>query len=122
MKRTIERWRDCDPRMMAFEQSDAAKFYAFQDAKADILELHGQIGEETMGEPERFAPYLLLVREVSNGLNWTAWAIGVYDGEGWMIQRNAPDYGRHGSFFDFRALDTSRLSVISWRRLVTPSE
>ena len=27
---------------MAAEQSDAAKMYAFQDAKADILELHAE--------------------------------------------------------------------------------
>jgi len=40
MKRTIEQWRNCNPKAMAEEQSDAAKMYALQDAKADILELH----------------------------------------------------------------------------------
>lgn len=40
MKREIDRWKNCDPKAMAFEQSDAAIFFAFQDAKADILELH----------------------------------------------------------------------------------
>lgn len=42
MKRTIEQWKKCDPNEMAFNQSDAAKMYAFQDAKADIIELHSE--------------------------------------------------------------------------------
>jgi hypothetical protein len=43
MKRTIEQWQNCDPKAMAYEQSDAAKLFAFQDAKADILELHKEL-------------------------------------------------------------------------------
>lgn len=42
MKRTIEQWKTCNPTTMAYEQSDAAKMYAFQDAKADILELNAE--------------------------------------------------------------------------------
>lgn len=42
MKRTIEQWRSCDPRSMAHKQSDTAKQYAFEDAKADILELYAE--------------------------------------------------------------------------------
>lgn len=40
MKRTIEQWRGCEPEAMATRQSDAARTFAFADAKADILELH----------------------------------------------------------------------------------
>ena len=39
MNRKIEHWKLCSPQAMAYNQSDAAKFYAFQDARADILEL-----------------------------------------------------------------------------------
>lgn len=42
MKRTIEQWNNCDPKVMANDQSDTAKMFAFQDAKADILELHAE--------------------------------------------------------------------------------
>lgn len=42
MKRTIEQWQNCDPSAMAHNQSDAAKFFAFEDAKADILELYAE--------------------------------------------------------------------------------
>jgi hypothetical protein len=38
LERTIEQWRNCDPRAMA-KQSEAAVMYAFTDAKADILKL-----------------------------------------------------------------------------------
>lgn len=41
MKRSIETWRDCAPQAMATEQSEAARTFAFQDARADILELAG---------------------------------------------------------------------------------
>lgn len=43
MKRTIEQWRDCSPRIMAQQMSRAAIQYALEDAKADILELHAEI-------------------------------------------------------------------------------
>lgn len=39
MKRRIEQWTNCNPETMAHEQSDNAKQFAFEDAKADILEL-----------------------------------------------------------------------------------
>lgn len=39
MKRDIQRWKNCDPRAMA-EMSEAAVFFALEDAKADILELY----------------------------------------------------------------------------------
>jgi len=42
MKRTIEQWKNCDPNAMAHNQSDAAKAFAFEDAKADILELYAE--------------------------------------------------------------------------------
>jgi hypothetical protein len=53
MKRSIDRWRNCDPSAMAHEQSDAAKQYAFEDARQDILELHA--------ENERFKALLKLI-------------------------------------------------------------
>lgn len=40
MKRPITTYRACDPSAMAYSMSDAAKFYAFQDMRADILELY----------------------------------------------------------------------------------
>ena len=40
MKRDIKQWENCDPKLMASAQSEAAVFFAFQDAKADILELY----------------------------------------------------------------------------------
>lgn len=40
MKRTIEQWRNCVPEYMAFDMSDAAKMYAIDDAKQDILQLY----------------------------------------------------------------------------------
>ena len=40
MKRSIERWQGCDPTTMAYEQSREAIKNAFDEAKADILELH----------------------------------------------------------------------------------
>jgi len=40
MKRTIEQWTNCNPKEMAFHQSEAAIMYAIEDAKSDILELH----------------------------------------------------------------------------------
>ena len=39
MKRTIEQWTNCNPETMARDQSDNAKQFAFEDARADILEL-----------------------------------------------------------------------------------
>ena len=42
MKRTIEQWKKCDPKAMATRQSDAAKYFAFEDAKADIIELYNE--------------------------------------------------------------------------------
>lgn len=40
MKREIGVWKNCDPAAMAHNQSDTAKQFAFEDAKADILELY----------------------------------------------------------------------------------
>lgn len=40
LNRSIEQWRNCDPWAMATEQSDAAKMFAMEDARADILKLH----------------------------------------------------------------------------------
>jgi hypothetical protein len=42
MKRTIDEWKNCDPKAMAYGQSDAAVMFAFQDAKADVIELHAE--------------------------------------------------------------------------------
>lgn len=42
MKRSIEQWKHCDPRAMAYNQSEAAVMFALQDAKADILALHAE--------------------------------------------------------------------------------
>ena len=39
MKRSIETWRNCAPQAMATEQSAEARTFAYQDARADILEL-----------------------------------------------------------------------------------
>ena len=44
MQRTIEQWRGCDPRKMATSQSPEARTFAYQDARADILELDGERG------------------------------------------------------------------------------
>ena len=38
MKRSIERWKNCNPKAMA-KQSEAAIMYAFMDAKEDILKM-----------------------------------------------------------------------------------
>ena len=43
MNRPIERWQACNPTAMATEQSEAARIYAFEDAKHDILELHAEV-------------------------------------------------------------------------------
>lgn len=40
LRRKIEQWRNGDPEAMATQQSRAAIFYAFQDARADILALY----------------------------------------------------------------------------------
>jgi hypothetical protein len=40
MKRLIEQWKNCDPKLMAHAQSLEAVQFAFEDAKADILELY----------------------------------------------------------------------------------
>jgi len=40
LKREIERWKNCDPHKMAYNQSLAAIMFAIADAKADIMELH----------------------------------------------------------------------------------
>lgn len=40
MKRTIKQWTNCSPEAMAKNQSEAARVFAFEDAKSDILELH----------------------------------------------------------------------------------
>lgn len=37
LNRSIDQWRGCDPRAMATEQSEAARVFAFEDAKADVL-------------------------------------------------------------------------------------
>jgi len=42
MKRSIEQWKHCDPKAMAYNQSKAAVMFALQDSKADILELHAE--------------------------------------------------------------------------------
>ena len=42
MKRTIEQWVNCNPEVMSTSQSDTAKQFAFEDAKADILELYAE--------------------------------------------------------------------------------
>ena len=42
MKRCFQQWLNCDPHAMAHAQSDVAKQFAFEDAKADILELHAE--------------------------------------------------------------------------------
>jgi hypothetical protein len=39
MKRTIDQWTGCHPEAMAYRQSLPAIQFAFEDAKADILEL-----------------------------------------------------------------------------------
>lgn len=39
MKRTTEQWINCNPKAMAHEMSPAAQQFAFEDAKADIMEL-----------------------------------------------------------------------------------
>jgi hypothetical protein len=44
MKRKIEQWRGCEPEAMA-GQSKAAITYAFEDAKADIIELHNMLAD-----------------------------------------------------------------------------
>ena len=44
MNRTVEQWRGCVPKAMATEQSEAAREFAFNDARSDILELSGMIG------------------------------------------------------------------------------
>ena len=40
MNRSIDQWRNCNPDAMAYRQSPAAIFFAFQDARADILALY----------------------------------------------------------------------------------
>lgn len=42
MKRKLEQWKNCNPKTMADDMSNAAIFYAFQDAQADILELNAE--------------------------------------------------------------------------------
>lgn len=42
MRRSIEQWKVCNPKAMAYEQSPAAIMYAFEDAKADVLDLHAE--------------------------------------------------------------------------------
>lgn len=37
MKRTIEQWKNCDPKAMVENQSAAAQMFALQDAKAEWL-------------------------------------------------------------------------------------
>lgn len=46
MKRQIEQWRNCDPKEMA-KMSESAIMYALQDARSDIMRLHGAI-EKTL--------------------------------------------------------------------------
>ena len=43
LQRTIEQWRHCDPKTMAYKMSEVAITYAFEDAKEDILTLHNGI-------------------------------------------------------------------------------
>jgi hypothetical protein len=40
MRRKIDAWIKCSPEAMAHNQSNVAKQFAFEDAKADILELY----------------------------------------------------------------------------------
>lgn len=42
LARSIERWRACDPHLMA-QQSEAAMLFAFADAKHDILLLADRV-------------------------------------------------------------------------------
>lgn len=42
MQRSIDQWAQCDPKAMA-NQSQAAIAFAFEDAKADIAELHAAL-------------------------------------------------------------------------------
>ncbi len=42
MRRKIDQWKNCEPEAMA-EQSKGALVFAFQDAKADIVELHSAL-------------------------------------------------------------------------------
>jgi hypothetical protein len=46
MNRTIGQWINCKPAEMA-KMSEAAVMYALQDARADIMRLHGAI-EKTL--------------------------------------------------------------------------
>jgi len=48
MKRTIGQWINCKPEAMAL-MSEAAIMYALQDARADIMRLHGAI-EKTLAD------------------------------------------------------------------------
>ena len=43
MKRKLSQYKNASPEAMAYRMSDAAKFYAFQDSRADILELAAEI-------------------------------------------------------------------------------
>lgn len=43
MRRPIDTWKACDPKAMAHGQSATAAQFAFEDAKADILELHAEM-------------------------------------------------------------------------------
>lgn len=42
LQRTVEQWRECDPKAMA-RMSEAAVMYALQDAKADVLRMHAEV-------------------------------------------------------------------------------
>ncbi len=43
LKRTLDSWKNCDPRSMS-AMSVAAVYYAFEDAKHDIVKLHADHG------------------------------------------------------------------------------
>lgn len=43
MKRSIDRWKICNPTAMITEQSKAAAIFAMEDARHDILELADEI-------------------------------------------------------------------------------
>lgn len=50
LQRSIEQWRSSDPVAMA-EQSKAAIYFAFQDARADILALAEALKRATGEQP-----------------------------------------------------------------------
>lgn len=43
MKRSIDRWKICNPNAIITEQSEAAAIFAMEDARHDILELNDEL-------------------------------------------------------------------------------